>query len=277
MRLRVHEGLQWSLLSGRGIVGIRRRFVEGCRSFGQENQSPGAGRAQRLAEGAFRAREPVFRRRRNARLCPILGPMNREQVRPADTGVRARQAPLRAIYRSDPAQAVVTDLAWTCGEGDLASPMLGRVHFGSQVAAQVDYGVHHAIGGTHSAPVPGDLLCAALASCQESSLRMVADALGVRLVQLGVSVRGHVDVRGTLGDLLAPVAFQSFEVSVRLRAAPATHPQRLRQLYRAAERSCVVLQTLRSGVPVSVELDAPVTEPTFIKEKLHDSSNQSRL
>jgi uncharacterized OsmC-like protein len=181
--------------------------------------------------------------------------MDREPIRPRDTGVRARQAPLRSVYRNDPGKALVTDLAWTCGEGDLASPMLGRVHFGSHATAQVEYGVHHAIGGTHGAPVPGDLLCAALASCQESSLRMVADVLGVRLVQLGVSVRGHVDVRGTLGDPLAPVAFQSFDVCVRLRAAPDTHPQRLRQLYRAAERSCVVLQTLRSGAPVLIQLE----------------------
>ncbi len=187
--------------------------------------------------------------------------MNKDPASPTDNGVRARQTPLRAMYRTDPAKALVTDLAWTCGEGALNDPMLGRVHLGSTAVAALDYGVHHAIGGTHCAPVPGDLLCAALASCQESSLRMVADVLGIRLEQLGVTVRGHVDVRGTLGDPLAPVAFQSFEVSVRLRAAADTHPQRLRQLYRAAERSCVVLQTLRSGAPVSVELDMPLTEP----------------
>lgn len=187
--------------------------------------------------------------------------MNRELAGTEDAGLRTRQAALRALFRSDPAHALVTDLAWTCGEGDLVSPMLGRVHFGSHATAQVDYGVHRAIGGTHCAPVPGDLLCAALAACQESSLRMVAQVLGVQLLQLGVSVRGHVDVRGTLGDALAPVPFQSFEVSVRLRAAPDTQPQRLRQLYRAAERSCVVLQTLRTGAPVTVQLDAPPTEP----------------
>ncbi|WP_048438945.1 OsmC family protein [Caenimonas sp. SL110] len=186
----------------------------------------------------------------------------------AGPDVRSRQAPLRAAYRSDPASAVVTDLAWTGGEGDLANPMLGRVHLGSHAVSHLDYGVHHAIGGTHEAPVPGDLLCAALAACQESSLRMVASVLGVRLLQLGVTARGHVDVRGTLGDPLVPVAFQSFEVSVRLRAAPDTHPQRLRQLLRAAERSCVVLQTLRSAVPVVVEFDAPV-----IPDNIHQGAN----
>ncbi|MES2978768.1 MAG: OsmC family protein [Pseudomonadota bacterium] len=173
-----------------------------------------------------------------------------------EADVRARQSVLRSSYRLDPRRAEVTDLAWTCGEGDLASPMQGRVHFGSHAEAQLDYGVHGAIGGTHAAPVPGDLLCAALASCQESSLRMVAAVLEVRLLELRVNVRAKVDVRGTLGDPLVPVAFQSFELSVRLRAAPGTPQQRMRQLCRAAERSCVVLQTLKSGAPVAVLIDA---------------------
>ncbi|MES2786095.1 MAG: OsmC family protein [Pseudomonadota bacterium] len=193
--------------------------------------------------------------------------MNTQQTPQPDAQVRTRQATLRSTYRGDPAQALVTDQAWTTGAGDMTSPMLGRVHMGTHAAAQLDYGVHHAIGGTHLAPVPGDLLCAALAACQESSLRMVAAVLGVRLLQVGVSVRGHVDVRGTLGDPLVPVAFQSLEVSVQLRAAPHTEPQRLRQLFRAAERSCVVLQTLRSGVPVSVELDIPEPETASPRTK----------
>jgi uncharacterized OsmC-like protein len=134
----------------------------------------------------------------------------------------------------------------------------GRVHFGTHAVGHLDYGVHHAIGGSHAAPVPGDLLCAALASCQESSLRMVANTLGVRLDELHVAVKGHVDVRGTLGVPRVPVAFQRFDVRVRLRAEHGTHPVRLGQLCRAAERACVVLQTLRQGLPVSVELDAKV-------------------
>lgn len=169
--------------------------------------------------------------------------------------VRAQQAPLRAAYTRDPGQAAVVDLAWTEG-GDLASPMLGRVHFGSHAVSSVEYGVHRAIGGTHAAPVPGDLLCAALASCQESSLRMVANVLGVRLLELRVDVRAKVDVRGTLGMSAAvPVGFQAMQVHVRLRPARDTHPQRLRQMLRAAERACVVIQTLRTGVPVTLALD----------------------
>ena len=171
--------------------------------------------------------------------------------------VRALQAPLRTGYVQTPSDAAVTDLAWTeCG--DSADPMSGRVHFGSHATAQLDYGVHRAIGGTHIAPVPGDLLCAALAGCQESSLRMVANVLGVRLLELRVEVRAVVDVRGTLGmNAQVPVGFQSMHVSVRLRPAPETQPARLRQMLRAAERACVVLQTLRDGVAATVDIDLP--------------------
>ncbi|MBC7469807.1 MAG: OsmC family protein [Ramlibacter sp.] len=171
--------------------------------------------------------------------------------------VRALQAPLRCAYARDPVRAAVVDVAWTEG-GDSTNPMSGRVHFGSHAISSVEYGVHQAIGGTHAAPVPGDLLCAALASCQESSVRMVANVLGVRLLELRVDVRATVDVRGTLGmNSLIPVKFQSIQVSVRLRPAPDTPALRLRQMIRAAERACVVLQTLRAGVPVTLELDLP--------------------
>lgn len=175
--------------------------------------------------------------------------------------VRDRQVPLRAAYAADPGRALITDSAWSAGH-DTRDPMLGVVHVGGHATAEVGFGVHHAIGGTHVAPVPGDLLCAALASCQESSLRMVANVLGVRLLELRVSVQGCVDVRGTLGmGAGVPVGFQSMRVHARLRPAPGTHPLRLRELVRAAERSCVVLQTLRAGVPVDLSLDLLGADP----------------
>ena len=55
----------------------------------------------------------------------------------------------------------------------------------------------------------------------------------------------------------AQLDFQSMHVSVRLRPAPETQPARLRQMLRAAERACVVLQTLRDGVATTVDIDLP--------------------
>lgn len=168
--------------------------------------------------------------------------------------VRALQAPLRLAYANAPPQDAVIDLAWTEG-ADNANPMSGRVHFGSHPASSVEYGVYRAIGYTHAAPVPGDLLCTALASCQESSLRMVAKVLGVRQVKLRVDVRATVDVHGTQGiSALLPVGSQSIQANVSLQPAPDTHPLRVSQLIFAAERACVVLQTLRAGVPITKEV-----------------------
>ncbi|WP_298833374.1 OsmC family protein [uncultured Piscinibacter sp.] len=176
--------------------------------------------------------------------------------RGVEVDVRDRQAPLRARYRSAPETAMVVDHA-SIASDDLHDPLHGQVRAGSSAMADITFAVHGAIGGLHDAPVPGDLLCAALASCQESSLRMVANVYRVRIESLSVEVHAEVDVRGTLGmDPKVPVGFQNIRVVARLRVAPDTPPQRLHQLCRAAERACVVLQTLRAGVPVALTLDS---------------------
>lgn len=44
---------------------------------------------------------------------------------------------------------------------------------------RVPVGVHRAVGGLHDAPTPGDLLCAALAACQDSTFRMIANIMNM--------------------------------------------------------------------------------------------------
>ncbi len=172
--------------------------------------------------------------------------------------LRQRQAALRNSYRQNPALARVTDHAST-GSVGLQEPFHGEVRVGGGPTVPFGFAVHHALGGPHDAPCPGDLLCAAIASCQEASLRMVATGLQVDITELQVHARGDVDVRGVLGmDPTVPVGFQSFAVDVRLRVVPSTEPQRLVQLTRTAERSCVVIQTLNRCVPVKVTFDAAV-------------------
>ena len=59
-----------------------------------------------------------------------------------------------------------------------------------------------------------------------------------------------------------PASAAVIDVRVNRRTRqPDTHPLRLRQLARTAEPSCVVLQTLRGGVPVDVELDLLGADP----------------
>ena len=168
--------------------------------------------------------------------------------------VRDAQSPLRARYRETPALAMVTDHARTGGIAP-SDPFHTGVEPMDGCGVSVAIGVHRALGGPHDAPTPGDMLCAALAACQDSSIRMVANLLGIELIALEVRVRARVDVRGTMAmDRDVPVGFQSMTCDVGLEASQGTPPELLDKLRVAAERCCVVLQTLRRPPPVQVTI-----------------------
>lgn len=100
---------------------------------------------------------------------------------PQEVDVRAHQDPLRQRYETTPEAARVTDRAKTTGT-DLSDPWRGAVQPGSEDHGVAwAFGVHRGIGGPHDAPVPGDLLCAALAACLDSAVRLIANRLGVTL------------------------------------------------------------------------------------------------
>lgn len=175
----------------------------------------------------------------------------------ADEGsvVRSAQAPLRESYRRNPDEALVTDRATTVGGGS-GDPFHGAVSPGRGHGEEWPYGVHRAVGGPHDAPVPGDILCSALATCLESTIRLIADRLGVSFEALRVDVRADVDVRGTLVvDRDVPVGFQAMRCTVDMELEDGAGPDTRRKLLGAAERSCVVLQTLRSGVEVQTSMN----------------------
>lgn len=170
--------------------------------------------------------------------------------------VEQRQNPLRERYRSVPTDAWITDSARTisgCG-GD---PFHGVVIPAQCADAPVAFGIHRAVGGFHDYPNPGDLLSAALAACFDSTLRMIADHLGIGLEFLEVKVDAKCDVRGCLlVDTTVPIGFQHMECRVRLRTRGDLDNKRLQLLLAAAENSCVVLQTLRNGVKVETRVEA---------------------
>ena len=161
------------------------------------------------------------------------------------TLVQDAQAPLRSLYRETPAEAMVTDHARTCGT-ELSDPFHSQVEPMDGCGVTVPVGVHRAVGGLHDAPTPGDLLCAALAACQDSAVRMVANRLGVEILALEVRVTAQVDVRGALGmEADVPVGFQSMTCDIDLKVKEGTHAKLLESLHHAAQRCCVVQQTLR--------------------------------
>jgi uncharacterized OsmC-like protein len=151
-------------------------------------------------------------------------------------------------YKDDPSTALVVDRARTA-QHDLADPFHTAVTPKGASSGQL-VATHAAHGGPHDGPTPGDLLCAALASCHELTVRMVANAMGLELSALDVQVEGDVDVRGSLGMAGgAPVGFRAMRVRTRIALRNGGRPE-IDQLLRTAQSCCVVGQTLRTGVTV---------------------------
>ncbi|MCU7851536.1 MAG: OsmC family protein [Candidatus Thiodiazotropha sp. (ex Monitilora ramsayi)] len=170
--------------------------------------------------------------------------------------VRDRQAPLQKRYLVNPEEALINDQARTSGGVD-TDPFHGTVHPGKpDTSVPLHFGIHSAVGGYHDAPNPGDMLCAALAACLDSTLRIIADRLGVKIQSLEVAVAAKIDVRGTLMvDRKVQVGFQQMQCLIDIQTDNQTDPRLLEKLISAAEHSCVNLQTLREGVSVQTSVN----------------------
>jgi uncharacterized OsmC-like protein len=164
--------------------------------------------------------------------------------------IKARQAPLRQQYVDDPRAAPRT-LTVRGGGSDLADPLHASVAPEAAHATSFRTGAHPAVGGDGDAPCSADLLLASLAACQEITLRMVAASMGIALKELDVTAQGDWDPRGTLAmGREFPVGLTAIRCHTRVVVAEDERGERAERLLRSAERYCVVLDTLRRGVPV---------------------------
>ncbi len=111
-----------------------------------------------------------------------------------------------------------------------------------------------ALGGADSAPNPVELLLASLASCQEITYRLYADALDIPLRGVSVRLKGDLDLRGFFavqGDVRP--GYQSIEAVVSLDS-PAPE-QDLVRLKETVDRHCPVLDIVRGATPVRLSLE----------------------
>ena len=170
--------------------------------------------------------------------------------------MKRRQRPLMRLYSQEPAAAWIQDGACTMpGALHRHDPVHGELRIGTAAPITAPLSVHSAVGGDHDGPNPGDYLSAALVGCFDSTLRIVANRLGIVLEELHVSAKAEVDVRGTLCVAAeVPVGFQRMTLVVHAVPAAGTPPEAMKMLLAATEHCCVVLQTLRSGVPVETRL-----------------------
>ena len=174
------------------------------------------------------------------------------------TALRKDQAALRKRYRADaPEEALVTDTASSVATAG-QSPMWGSVQIGApRFGVTAPVGVHHAVGGKHDLPVPGDILCAALVACVDTTIRILANNLSLPLESLEVDVQSDCDLRGTLlVDPSVRVGFNTMRVNVKAVPGLGVTTKQVEGLVHTAERCCVVLQTLKNGVDVAFRLNA---------------------
>lgn len=173
--------------------------------------------------------------------------------------VRELQAPLRERYLREPATAPVV-LEVTGGASDLADPLHCAVVPTDTPGVTILAGAHPAVGGVGDAPCSGDLLLAALGACQEITLRMVAANMGIELESLEVTVEGDWDPRGTLAmGREFPVGLTGIRCRTRVVVKGDDRGDRTERLLRSAERYCVILSTLRDGVPVQSEFSVEIS------------------
>jgi uncharacterized OsmC-like protein len=160
--------------------------------------------------------------------------------------VRSLQRPLKDRYRQDPASSRIT---LTARGSQTDAPVSCSIDLGRAI---YDAQAHQGVGGAGTGACSGDLLLGALAACAQITCQMVAEAMGLEVDDIAVTVEGDLDLRGTLGiDREAPVGFTDIRVSFAIDAPGATEEQ-LGALRRKTERYCVVMQTLTTAPAITV-------------------------
>jgi len=161
--------------------------------------------------------------------------------------LKSVQKPLKDKYRSDPSASKITLKA---KGGQTETPIACSVAIGRAVyQAQA----HSGVGGAGTAACSGDLLLGALSACAQITCQMVAEAMGIPIKAIEVTVEGDLDLRGTLGIAKdVPVGFDSIRLRFNINAPTAT-PEQLRALQEKTEQYCVVMQTLVQPPPLQTE------------------------
>jgi uncharacterized OsmC-like protein len=161
--------------------------------------------------------------------------------------LRAKQAPLKQLYRDQPEAALVPAHAeGTLHLNDVAITV--RSWHGDVTA-----GLHKAGGGSGELACSADMLLEAMVACAGVTLRAVATAMGVTIRSGKVSADGIWDARGTLGvDRATPVGLT--EVTLRFDIDSDADQAKLERMIQTTERYCVILQTLKNPPKLSVAI-----------------------
>jgi len=163
--------------------------------------------------------------------------------------LRAKQAPLKQLYRDNPAAALIPAHAEGTLDLDDIAINVGGWH------GDISAGLHKAGGGSGELACSADMLLEAMVACAGVTLRAVATAMGVTIRSGKVSADGVWDARGTLGvDRAAPVGLT--DITLRFDIDCDADQAKLERMIQTTERYCVILQTLKNPPKVSVAIGA---------------------
>ena len=161
--------------------------------------------------------------------------------------LRAAQAPLKTLYKDQPAAALRTLHAQGRIGDDEPTVRIETGH------GKVLAGLHPATGGSGDDACSGDMLLESLAACAGVTFKAVAIAMGIAVHNARVLVEGDLDFRGTLGVVKdAPVGFSAIRLRFEFES-DASAEQRA-SLLKLVERYCVIAQTLRHPPSLQVSL-----------------------
>jgi uncharacterized OsmC-like protein len=157
------------------------------------------------------------------------------------------QQPEKARSKNPPATAVL--------DGGLRFQVTGP--HGERVSSDMP----PALGGGGSAPLPGWLLRASMASCHATVIAMRAAQIGVTLTSLEVSVASESDTRGLLGtDDRVSAGLFGFRTHVKIGAGDATADQ-LKEIVGWADAHSPVGCTIRQSPSNLVEIEVVERSP----------------
>ncbi len=163
--------------------------------------------------------------------------------------LRAKQAPLKQLYRDNPAAALVP--AHAEATLDLADIACDVPSWHGTTKA----GLHKAGGGSGELACSADMLLEAMVACAGVTLRAVATAMGVTIRGGKISADGIWDARGTLAiDRNTPVGLT--EVTLKFDIDCDADAAKLERMIQTTERYCVILQTLKTPPKLSVAIGA---------------------
>jgi uncharacterized OsmC-like protein len=161
--------------------------------------------------------------------------------------LRAKQAPVKARYKEEPAAAQLTLTARGKLQGENLICRVETDH------GPIDAGLHPGTGGDGLSACSGDMLLQSLVACAGVTVQAVACAMSIPLRGGTISAEGDLDFRGTLGvSKEVPIGFKAIRLSFDLET-DATAEQ-LATLLKLTERYCVIYQTLKTPPSMTASL-----------------------